>query len=214
MFPIIGIDASTTGTGIAVFLPPDGIHHERVRVRVKTVTSDTKDGGGADPARWQKIAGGVFSYLYGLPPSLVLMEGILLGQVTGMVIDLASVRAILAYGLHARGHRLIDHVRKPPKVVKGKKVTPPNPTGRGISPTTLKLFALGKGGGVGTNKDAMVIAAKDQFPDVDFKNNNEADALWLMEMGRYRYIRPGVQPSRPLPDHNLTALTTIDWPDW
>lgn len=212
MIPIIGIDPSLTALGYAMDTRDGG-------VATGTIRSDAKQGGGADPARWRTIAGGLYRALDetgilagGLDVrGLVIMEGVPLGSVTGNIIDLASLRAIIAYGLVARGYRLIDHKRKPPKVVKGKKVTPPDMTGRGISSSTLKLFALGKGAGPGTDKDAVIIAARDRMPHIPINNNNEADALWLWAMGHIHYYD---QPNKQLklPARNLTALDTIDWP--
>lgn len=222
MIPIIGIDASLVGTGISAYLP--FANDQLEEIKVTTVSSTTKDGGAASPERWEHIAGGVFRWLYsnvekpfkvpGGRPGIVLMEGLVLGGAAGnSLIDLAGLRAVLTYGLHARNYILIDHKQKPPAIVKGKKKTFPNPSGRGISPSTLKLFALGKGGGAGTDKDAMVIAAKDRFKSVEFKNNNEADALWLMEMGFIQYVGWTADFGRTsLPAKNISALDTIDWP--
>lgn len=224
IIPIIGIDPSLTGTGIAVWRPDTG------KVDVTTISSTAKDGGSADPQRHRKLAAGVFGSLGGMLDTpwhgpwsgargLVFMEGLAYANVTGNVLDLAGWRGILAYGLAARGFLLVDHVRQPPKMVKGKKVTPPDPTGKGIAPTSLKLYALGKGGGAGTDKDAMILAAQRRFaPDVVFKNNNEADALWLLDLGVQHYVHDpidnGNDYGRAVPTpRSREALSTIEWPD-
>lgn len=218
MVPLIGIDPSLTGTGIAVWQPTSWDPSD---VQTATVTSSAKDGGSADPARLRKLARGVFSNLAGMLDvkwpepwfglrGLVVMEGLAYANVTGNVLDLAGWRGVLAYGLASRGFVLVDHVRQPPRMVKGKKVTPPDPTGKGVSPTTLKMYALGKGAGTGTDKDAMVIAAKDRFSGIQFANNNEADALFLMDMA-YTHYFPDMR--RGITDKGMTALDTVDWPD-
>jgi len=204
MRPIVGIDPSLTATGLAVW------SEKTEAIHVTTVNSSAKDGGGAAPQRQRLIAGAVFAWLalYVESPAIVVMEG-LTPSAVGNVTDLAGLRAVLAYGLVARGHILVDHKRKPPKKKGGKEVASVDPSGRGISPSSVKLFALGKGSGAGTDKDAMILAAQKRLPEVPFANNNEADALWLMGMGAWYYApEPGEWPAR-----NLTALDTIDWPE-
>ena len=50
----------------------------------------------------------------------------------------------------------------------------------GVSPTEVKKFATGKGGGSGTDKAAMVELAKKRWGSIS--NHNEADALFILAM--------------------------------
>lgn len=77
-----------------------------------------------------------------------------------------------------------------------------------VPPTTLKIFATGKGN---AQKDAMCDAALKQWGPV-FKNDDEADALWLAELARFWWTRTphrafeaskGKKASPVLPAHPL-----------
>jgi Holliday junction resolvasome RuvABC endonuclease subunit len=51
---------------------------------------------------------------------------------------------------------------------------------QGIPVSHVKRAATGKGGGKGTDKPAMVAAAKLAWPEQDIKDDNQADALWIL----------------------------------
>lgn len=63
---------------------------------------------------------------------------------------------------------------------------------RGYNPMTLKAFAIPEKG-VPRNKEAMVAAAKRQWPEITIIDDNHADALWLLEMARREYLTPTKQ---------------------
>ena len=50
---------------------------------------------------------------------------------------------------------------------------------QGVPVGTIKKFATGKGN---ANKEAMMAAAKVQWPDYDCADDNEADARWLLAL--------------------------------
>lgn len=53
----------------------------------------------------------------------------------------------------------------------------------GFAPSEIKRLAVNCGGGPRAGKDAMVAAAKEQWPDQGIeaiKDNNQADALWVL----------------------------------
>jgi Holliday junction resolvasome RuvABC endonuclease subunit len=52
---------------------------------------------------------------------------------------------------------------------------------RGIGPSEIKKFATGKGN---ANKEAMIAAAKKRFPHCDIQDDNQADALMLLELAK------------------------------
>lgn len=55
----------------------------------------------------------------------------------------------------------------------------------GFNPSTVKKLALGKGGGPGTDKKAMIAAANAKWPTLPMKMTEHiADALFVMELLR------------------------------
>lgn len=55
---------------------------------------------------------------------------------------------------------------------------------RGYSPSEIKKHATGKGN---ANKAAMVQAAKHRWPSVRITDDNQADALWLLDLAVQEY---------------------------
>lgn len=53
---------------------------------------------------------------------------------------------------------------------------------RAYSPTEIKKHATGRGN---ANKDAVLLAARDRWPGC--KDDNEADALWLLDLASEEY---------------------------
>ena len=52
---------------------------------------------------------------------------------------------------------------------------------QGIPVADVKRAATGKGGGKGADKQAMVNAAMLKWPDQQIKDDNQADALWILK---------------------------------
>jgi len=48
-----------------------------------------------------------------------------------------------------------------------------------VSPSEIKKHAVGKGN---AKKDELVVAAARKWPDQDIKTNDQADALWLLDL--------------------------------
>lgn len=55
---------------------------------------------------------------------------------------------------------------------------------RGYSPSEIKKHATGKGN---ANKAAMIQAAKDRWPGRKIADDNEADAMWLLDLAEKEY---------------------------
>ena len=74
-----------------------------------------------------------------------------------------------------------------------------------VSPSSVKKYATGRGN---AGKAEVLIAARERlaYPGT---NDNEADALWLLEMARDHY---GLTEPR-VPKANREALVKIDWPE-
>lgn len=62
----------------------------------------------------------------------------------------------------------------------------------GYVPTTLKKFATGNG----LAKKDQVMAACKRVLGIEPRDDNEADALWLLEMGKVNYQPPRSEKSR------------------
>jgi Holliday junction resolvasome RuvABC endonuclease subunit len=59
---------------------------------------------------------------------------------------------------------------------------------RGYSPTEVKKHATGKGN---AGKPAMIAAAKEKWPGVDIEDDNQADALWILDLAVSSLTSPG-----------------------
>lgn len=57
---------------------------------------------------------------------------------------------------------------------------------RGVSPSEVKKHATGRGN---AGKDLMVQAAKERWPERPIKDDNEADALWILDLAEQTYAR-------------------------
>lgn len=75
-----------------------------------------------------------------------------------------------------------------------------------VPPATLKRYATGKGNAA---KDAVLAAVIRRHPEVEIRNNNEADAWVLRAMGCHRYGHP----LATVPKTHAAALDVVQWPD-
>ncbi len=55
---------------------------------------------------------------------------------------------------------------------------------RGVSPSEVKKHATGKGN---ANKDLMIAAARERWPEVRIQDDNQADALWILDLAEQLY---------------------------
>jgi Holliday junction resolvasome RuvABC endonuclease subunit len=76
-----------------------------------------------------------------------------------------------------------------------------------VAPSKLKRYALGKGSGPGTDKTAMVVAARERL-GAQVLSDDEADALWLRAFGLALLGHPPVE----LPQAHQAALTDVELP--
>lgn len=80
-----------------------------------------------------------------------------------------------------------------------------------IPPTTLKKFAIGRGRvKKGEDSKAMVLAEAIRRLNYSGSSIDQADALWLLQMGIHQYKLPGAVK---LPQNHMAALSEeIEWP--
>lgn len=74
-----------------------------------------------------------------------------------------------------------------------------------VPPATLKKYVTGKGN---AGKDEVLLAVSRRYPDVDVKDNNQADALVLAAMGARRLGFP----IDDMPKAHLAAMDAVRWP--
>lgn len=58
---------------------------------------------------------------------------------------------------------------------------------RGYSPSEIKKHATGKGN---ANKALMLKTAQENWPSIEIIGDNQADALWLLDLARSQYREP------------------------
>ena len=75
-----------------------------------------------------------------------------------------------------------------------------------VAPTTLKKFATG----TGKAKKPEVIASAIRRLGYERHDDNEADALWLLQMALHHYGLPGAVP---LPQDHHESKAEIGWPN-
>lgn len=79
-----------------------------------------------------------------------------------------------------------------------------------IPPSNVKTYALGKGNGPGTDKDAVLAATVRRYLDLaEVTGNDVADALIMAAMG-CRWIGQPIEPT-PMPNSHTRALKGVDW---
>lgn len=74
-----------------------------------------------------------------------------------------------------------------------------------VPPSTRAKYACGKGN---ANKAAVLTAVIRRYPNVNVRNDNEADALILVAMAAHRYHRP----LATVPRTHAAAIEAVSWP--
>lgn len=192
MTTIVGLDLSLARTGVARITRGDALGHEvtvqSVIVKQRTVSTKRRD----PPltlherdVRLRKIAGRVIDLCRGA--DLVVVEGPSYGSsAESGTWDRAGLWWLIVARLGGAGLPVVE-----------------------VPPSSLKTYALGKGGGAGTGKDDVVTAVVRAYPDVAFSGNDEADALVLAAMGA-RFAGFPIEPRTP-PATHLRAMHGVKW---
>lgn len=139
--------------------------------------------------RWRRILAKVWREVDG--PTLMVVEDLPVGRfdVSAMYVERAGLGALLRYGADARSIPVAL-----------------------VNVATLKVFATGKGR---ADKHLMTREALHRYPAISVRNDNEADALWLLAMGCQRYLNPAVNPlRRPMSAKQAASLDVVRWPHW
>lgn len=187
MTTVVGLDLSLTGTGIARIGADlfDGTYP-----RVTTTLLGSKPAGDNIAARVDRItdlAGDIVDRCY--DADLVCIERPAYSSNTGSVTDRAGLFIMVCARLiRGLGIPVVDVVNN-----------------------HLKMYAVGKGGGKGADKDAVLTETVRRYGhlDVTLNNNNTADALQLAALG-WHHLTGG--PLVDLPVAHTRAVTAVTWP--
>lgn len=117
--------------------------------------------------------------------SYFVIEGLAFASKTGKVAERDFLHHFIRWNLWKLGKRFV--------------LVPPN---------SLKMFATGSGN---ANKDEMVIAVTKNWPDYNAKNNNEADAVALYEMGQTHLLGENWFNTANFTKKQLSALDKVEW---
>ena len=75
-----------------------------------------------------------------------------------------------------------------------------------VAPSSLKLFATGKGN---AGKEDVLLAVARRHPDFEFTTNDEADAITLVDMALARWSHDQFDPTA----YQLRAIEKVAWPE-
>lgn len=190
MTTIVGLDLSLSRTGVARITKGDALGHE---VTVQSVIVKARHVKRGDPplslaerdVRLRKLAGRIIDLCRGA--NLVVVEGPAFSKgAEAGAWDRAGLWWLIVARLGGAGIPVVE-----------------------VSPSVLKTYALGKGGGAGTGKDDMVTAAVRTYPDVAFSGNDEADALVVAALAA-RFAGFPIEARTP-PATHLRALHGVKW---
>lgn len=182
---ITGLDLSLTGSGVATIETAEAPGLAAWRAAVEEYgTKPNGDDVQVRGRRLRVIARHVLADCAG--SDLVLVEDLYMGSGTGGQLDRAGLWWIVVNSLTAREIPVVA-----------------------VTNNHLKMYALGKGAGKGTDKDYVLAAVVRRYPSVAVQSNNTADALVLAAMGA-RHLGCPIDPD--LPETHLRAMNAVHWP--
>ena len=188
---IVGLDLSLTGTGVARIDTRDDwpLQVEVTKVGSKAPArrkGDPPPSLGARSKRLRGLAGAIVNKCHGA--DLVVVEGPAYSKSDAGTWDRAGLWWLVIGRLTGAGLNVVE-----------------------ADPTTIKTYALGKGAGAGTDKDAVLAAVIRRYlPVVEVPGNNEGDALVLAAMGA-RFIGRPIEPGGIIPATHARALDRVRW---
>lgn len=182
---ITGIDLSLTGSGVVTVetAQAPGLAAFRAAV-VEFGSGPAAPDLAARGYRLRSVATPVLRAARG--SNLVVVEDLYMGTGTGGQLDRAGLFWLVVATLTHEGYPVAL-----------------------VTNNHLKMYALGKGGGKGTDKDYVLAAVVRRYPSVPVQSNNTADALVLAAMGA-RHLGFPIDPD--LPETHLRAMRAVHWP--
>lgn len=188
MTVITGLDLSLTRTGVTRIVThpsaPAAVTCRSVMIRARVVKKGDPPHTMAERStRLRRIAGDVTTLCTG--SDLVVVEGPSYSSDSGKAHDRAGLWWLIVARLTGAGLQVVE-----------------------VPPSSLKMYALGKGGGAGAGKDDVLSATIRRHPTVEFSGNDEADSLVLASMGA-RFV--GQPIDGDLPQRYLRAMDGVRW---
>jgi crossover junction endodeoxyribonuclease RuvC len=189
---VTGLDLSLTGSGVATVetvslpgypvptVPRDTTRTSLAEYGSKATTPDLS-------ARGERLRGLATKICYAMEGSdLLLVEDLYMGSGTGGQLDRAGLWWLVVATATAWGIPVVA-----------------------VTNNHLKMYALGRGAGKGTDKDYVLAAVVRRYPGAPVQSNNTADALVLAAMGA-RHL--GFPLETDLPETHLRAMRAVQWP--
>lgn len=185
---VVGLDLSLTGAGIAVIRDDEFVEQGLSRFDVDTFGHELKKDAPlvARGDRIQFVAGQIVNCITSEieQPDLVAIEDMPYGATGAGTIDRSGLWWHVVIALQNRGIPIVQ-----------------------VNVSTLKIYATGKGAGVG--KDEVMLAVARRYPDAPISNNNEADAFGLAAIA----ARLVGHPIETLPLTHLRAMDKLEMPN-
>ena len=118
---------------------------------------------------------------------LVVIEGYAFGAKGQAIFQIAELGGIIRYNLWKEGFPFVE-----------------------VAPACLKKYVLGKGGGKGTDKKAMLLETYKRTGMEFNQDDNQVDAFWLRQMGQLQY-NIDTEIIIPMPVLNREAMSAVEW---
>lgn len=189
MTVITGLDLSLSRTGVTRIITAAGrmeahVTCRSVAIRVRPVKRGDKPHTLDERStRLRRIAGDVVTLCTG--SDLVVVEGPSYSSDSGKAHDRAGLWWLIVARLTGAGLQVVE-----------------------VPPSSLKMYALGKGGGAGAGKDDVLAAVVRRYHSIEFSGNDEADSLVLAAMGA-RFV--GQPIDGDLPKTHTRAMDGVKW---
>ena len=189
MTRVVGLDLSLTSTGMASINAHRGMVSTVAVRRAESKARPVRRGDpphtiGERSRRLRDLTARITSHC--AHADLVVVEGPSYASDTGKAHDRAGLWWLVVARLTGAGLQVVE-----------------------VPPTNVKMYALGRGAGANTGKDAVLAAVIRRYPAVEVTGNDEADALLLAAMGA-RFINHPIEPDG-LPQTHLRAMNGVRW---
>jgi crossover junction endodeoxyribonuclease RuvC len=178
--PVVGIDPSLTSTGLALVHLDGTVETRRIQSK------------GSKDASWNERADRLGKL------AMAITEPIAPGSL--VVIESPSYASVSTSSHDRSG--LWWHIFQRLRNMHEATIVP-------VTPAQRMTYAVGKGGGRGTDKDNILAATIRRYPDVDITGNDIADAVILAAIGA-RLVGSPLEAS--IPQANLKALAKLALP--
>jgi len=180
---IVGLDLSLTSTGVAEVYLKDGAAGTESEIKVSSYGTKGKDTATLVERhdRLKLLATRIVNQVIDTKPDLILVESPAFNSRNGHPHDRSGLWWLVVHSLAERRFRVVE-----------------------VPIQSVKKYATGKGN---ASKDEILIAMTRRYAAVEFKNNDESDALALAGIGAAHLGHHLVE----LPKKNLESLDSVRW---